>query len=111
MRPLCNATLVILSLRIGTALGGSLYVAPSGSDSNPGTIAKPLRTLARAVAGAGPGDTIVLKDGTYGNEGHISDGTGGWHGYASPVAVRKAGTPTAWITIQAEHRGKATLDC
>ncbi len=43
----------------------SLYVAASGSDSNPGSYGAPLRTLARAIAVASPGTTIALRSGTY----------------------------------------------
>jgi hypothetical protein len=42
-----------------------LYVAPSGNDANPGTLAAPLATPHRALALAAPGDSIVLRGGTY----------------------------------------------
>lgn len=44
------------------------YVAPAvsgGSDSNPGTLAKPFLTVAKAIGIANSGDTITLKDGSY----------------------------------------------
>ncbi len=44
---------------------GSLYVAPNGVDTNPGTLAAPLRTVQRAVDLAGAGTTIYLRAGTY----------------------------------------------
>jgi hypothetical protein len=98
------------------ACGGMLsaatyYINPSGSDSNSGSSSSPYRTIAKGVSVAGPGDTILLQDGTYGNEGHISDGTGGYYGYATPVYINKAGTSSAWITIKAQNKGKAILDC
>src|SRR6478752_10826103 len=94
-----------------TSFGRSFYVAPTGSDSNAGTENKPFKTVAKGVAAANPGDIVILKDGIYRSEGYVSDGTGGWHGYASPVMITKAGKPDAWITIRAEHKGSATLDC
>ena len=40
-------------------------VAPDGSDTAPGTLAQPLRTIQRAVDLAVPGDTIAVRGGTY----------------------------------------------
>jgi hypothetical protein len=94
-----------------SARAAEYYVAPDGSDGNPGTAAHPFRTIARAVRAVIPGDTIILQDGVYGNEGVISDGTGGYHGYATPVSISKAGTAEAWITLKAANRGQAVLDC
>jgi parallel beta-helix repeat protein len=44
---------------------GALFVAPSGNDGAPGTRKRPLRTLAKAVAKARSGGTIVLRGGAY----------------------------------------------
>lgn len=44
---------------------GALIVSPSGNDAWPGTTAQPLRTVARAIAVAPVGATIVLRGGTY----------------------------------------------
>lgn len=41
------------------------FVAPSGSDTAPGTLAAPFRTVGRAIAVASSGQTIVLRAGTY----------------------------------------------
>ena len=38
----------------------TLYVSPTGNDSNSGSITAPVATPARAVALAAPGDTIIL---------------------------------------------------
>jgi hypothetical protein len=45
--------------------GTTLYVAANGSDSNPGTLAAPLRSIQRAVDLAQPGYTIEVRGGTY----------------------------------------------
>jgi len=51
---------------------GALYVAPDGDDSNPGTLAQPLRTVAKArdlvrsmTAGMSADITVYLRAGTY----------------------------------------------
>jgi hypothetical protein len=45
--------------------GNTLHVATTGNDSNPGTLAAPLRTIQRAVDLAQPGHTILIRGGTY----------------------------------------------
>ena len=86
------------------------YVANGGNDSNPGSPDAPFRTLARGVGAAGPGDTVVVQDGTYGHETAVSGGDGN-SDENSPVTLHNSGTPDAWITIQAEHKWGAVLDC
>ncbi len=83
-------------------LGATYYVSPGGADANSGGIDRPLATLSKAVSVAGPGDAIILRDGVYGAEGHTE---------GFPVLITKSGTPTAWITIKAENKGGAVLDC
>lgn len=41
------------------------YVAPGGSNSNPGTLLAPFATLQKAHDVANPGDTIYMRGGTY----------------------------------------------
>jgi RNA polymerase sigma factor (sigma-70 family) len=41
------------------------YVATDGSDANPGTLAEPFASLARALSAVKPGQTIALRGGTY----------------------------------------------
>jgi len=45
--------------------GRVLYVAPSGSDTNGGTIAAPFRTMSHALGVLLPGDTLYVRDGIY----------------------------------------------
>jgi hypothetical protein len=49
-----------------------LYVAPDGLDSNPGTRAAPLRSLARAAQLVTPGTTVNVLPGTYQGGFHTS---------------------------------------
>ena len=56
----------------GGAAGGPIYVSPIGSDTNPGTLAQPVRTLAKAqslvrrINGSMQSDiTVYLRGGTY----------------------------------------------
>ncbi len=48
-----------------TSSGTVYYVAPTGSDSNPGTEAKPWRTVQKAADTLVAGDTVYVKAGTY----------------------------------------------
>jgi Protein of unknown function (DUF1565) len=94
--------LFILSTAAQALLAATYYVAPAGDDNNPGTIQQPFQTVAQGVRTAVPGDTIILRNGTYGSLGLTS---------GFPVWIAKSGTPTAWITIKAENKWGAILDC
>ena len=57
----------------GIAQGATYYVATTGSDSNSGAQSAPFRHLSKAAAVAQqPGDTVIVMDGTYDNEGVIA---------------------------------------
>jgi hypothetical protein len=61
------------SATVGTADYGlpasnAIYISPTGSDSNPGTVASPKQTLKAALTAATSGTTIVMRAGSY-NEG------------------------------------------
>jgi MYXO-CTERM domain-containing protein len=47
------------------ALAAEYYVAPTGSDSNPGTQASPWGTVQKAASTAAAGDTVWFRGGTY----------------------------------------------
>jgi parallel beta-helix repeat protein len=62
------AASIVMAFAAGNAsaaVTGNLYVATTGSDSNPGTQAKPLKTIARADALSLPGYVIHVAPGTY----------------------------------------------
>lgn len=57
---------VALGFIAGTlAWAGTFYVAPGGSDSNPGTAEEPWATLQHAADSVDPGDTVIVQPGTY----------------------------------------------
>ena len=51
------------------AQSATYYISPTGSDTNPGTEAKPWLSFAYAIdpARASCGDTLILRNGTYGD--------------------------------------------
>src|SRR5262249_31201287 len=49
----------------GPVAAGASYVSPSGSDSNPGTLSQPFRTVQQGLSVLAPGKTLYLGAGTY----------------------------------------------
>jgi len=43
----------------------TFYVSPAGNNINPGTKEKPFRTIPQALSTANPGDTVLVRAGTY----------------------------------------------
>jgi hypothetical protein len=92
-----------LALVAQGAQAATYYVSPSGGDSNPGTQAAPFRHISKAASAATQaGDTVIVMDGTYDNEGKV--------GPAYVVTLYYSGTSGNPITFQAQHRGMAVLD-
>lgn len=48
-----------------TPAGRSFYVSTAGSNANPGTIAKPWRTISKAASTVAPGSTVYVRGGVY----------------------------------------------
>ncbi len=65
--------------------GRTYYVAPGGNDGNPGTEARPWGNLNYAAQTIKPGDTVLVKDGTYPG---VYIGTSGAPG--KPITFRAA---------------------
>ncbi len=66
MRRTTRGVALILCLIAGSTLFGRTYiVAPGGNDANPGTLAAPWRTIAKATASLQAGDTVLVRAGTY----------------------------------------------
>jgi len=93
----------VLTLFGQGASAATYYVATTGSDSNPGTQSAPFRHLTKAAATATqPGDTVIIMDGTYDNEGVVAPNV--------VVILYYSGTAGNPITFRAQNRGKAILD-
>ncbi len=60
----CMLTLLLIGAA-GAAFAADYYVAPSGSDSAPGSSARPFRTIGRGAEAAHPGDTVHVRGGVY----------------------------------------------
>jgi hypothetical protein len=58
-------TLAAILLVPGRARAAEFFVAPTGSDTNPGTMAAPFATLQKGNDTAAAGDTVWLRGGTY----------------------------------------------
>lgn len=57
-------TLAALALSLAMSAGDS-FVAPTGDDTNPGTIGAPFRTIQRGADALRPGDTCFVRAGVY----------------------------------------------
>jgi parallel beta-helix repeat protein len=74
------------------------YVSPSGYDTNSGSSASPFRQIRPAVALAGPGDTILVSDGSYlGFD--VNSKTGAMN---APITIRATGT-NANVTVTTDR--------
>lgn len=71
----------------------SYFVSPSGSDSNPGTLAAPWRTVQKAASNVPAGGTVLLRTGTYG-----------------PFTMTRSGTAAAPITFAAYPGERPVVD-
>jgi len=97
---LLAATLFLFSQAASAA---TYWVATTGNDANSGTQTAPFRHLTKAAAVAQqPGDTVIVRDGTYDNEGKV--------GPSFVMTLYYSGTAASPITFKAENRGKAILD-
>ena len=84
-------------------MAATYYVATNGSDSNAGSQTAPFRHLTKAAATATQaGDTVIVMDGTYDNEGVVAPNF--------VVTLYYSGTSGNPITFKAQNRGKAILD-
>jgi len=94
-----RALVLVLVCRLAAegrlALAATYCVAPSGSDSNPGTEAQPWKTLPKASASVRPGDTVRIRAGEY---------------FVGPTwRVSRAGTAESPITYRAFGDGEVRI--
>jgi len=114
---LIPALIVILSLLSCGDVPAVLYVAPGGSDDNPGTVVAPFATLnhARDVARTHPGTTIYLRAGVYRLDDTLrlderdSDST--WAAYpGEQVSISGGAVVSGWTGPDAYGRWTAHTD-
>jgi hypothetical protein len=92
---------------IGTSTqhGGRVYhVSPRGSDSNPGSEARPFRTIQKAADSVKPGDTVLVGDGVY-----AYSGPNDCHGKVV-VCVSRGGSRDNWVVFRSKNKRGAKID-
>lgn len=82
----------------GAASASELWVATTGADTNPGTEAAPLASLAGALPKVKPGITIWLKPGTYAIAATLD------------IEFKYSGQPGNLVKLQAAPGGRPVLD-
>jgi len=74
--------------------GTEYFVDPKGSDGGAGTSGDPFQTIAHAVAQAGPGDTVTVRDGVY----------------REAITIDKLDASADPLWVRAENPGGAAID-
>src|SRR5947207_699356 len=95
----CKISLLVSTFALATAQGATLYVSTQGSDSYPGTLAQPLRTITHAYSLAAGGTTISVAPGVY------TDYTSGWG-----IHLGASGTASSPIVLKSQVQGAAIID-
>ncbi len=97
-----SASLFVLTTLVAarSAQATDYYVATTGSDANPGTMASPFATLQKGVNTAVAGDTVYIRGGTYSITTPATSGAG--------INFTKSGTATNPINFFA-YPGEAPV--
>lgn len=104
-RSVTSQSLAAAGLRNKVYISNTFYISPNGSDSNLGTEASiPWKTFSFAIPRLGPGDILILLDGTY-----QKDTTGLPHINCGDTKYATNGTSDAPITIKAQNERHAFL--
>lgn len=78
----------------GVSFGTKYYVSTFGSDSNPGSVLQPFRTIAKGISVLEAGDILSLRQGVY----HGAIDVAGKHGTANnPITIRSYPGEHAYI--------------
>jgi hypothetical protein len=85
--------MILLSATGAVANAATYYVAKTGSDSNPGTLASPWLTISHAAGVVFAGDTVMVEDGTY----------------TESLTLTRGGTSSSRITFQAQNKWGAVI--
>jgi len=93
--------MISLSCSKSSGVGGSenvsvhvYYVSVSGDDGNAGTVDKPLRTMGKALGLVIPGDTVMVRGGTY----------------YEPISFSKGGIQGKNVTLKAYPGERPVID-
>jgi len=97
----CCSAVALLVVGGNAMAATNIYVSPTGSDSNPGTQAAPVKTITRADALASAGSTIHVAAGTY----YVSAPYLGSAG----IKTTKSGTATARIRFVSDVKWGAKI--
>ena len=97
----CGAVVLFAAAPMASAFAKDLYVSTTGSDSNPGTQAAPVKTIARADALASAGTVIHVAAGTYRVSAPSLDNAG--------IKTSKSGTSTARIKFVSDVKWGAKI--
>ena len=79
--------------------GDELYLSPQGDDSNPGTRAAPLGTLAAALCNLRPGQTLYLLPGVYAESVLLGD----FGDPETPITLRGVIEGDRWPVLDGEN--------
>lgn len=90
--------LLLLAVSLDS-MAATYYVATTGSDTNPGSLAAPFKTIPYGYSKLNPGDTLIVKSGIY-SEYQKDYG----------VHFNRSGTVNAPITVKSEVPGGAIID-
>jgi len=96
----------VLPAPLPPSTGTRRFVALNGSDANPGTEARPWRSIQRALEQARPGEQILVRGGTYSG---TAAGPDRGDGLGPSVYVSPQGAPGQPITIQPYPGEQATI--
>ena len=78
------------------ALAATYYVATNGNDSNTGSSTVPFQTIQKGLSVLAPGDTLVIRDGTY-------------SGSSNNFTNLPNGSSGQYITIMTENEGNVII--
>ncbi len=99
MKKIISALFLLTSLILNAT---EYYVAPNGSDSNPGTISQPWATWQKGFSSVSAGDILYIRGGNY----------TGMYGTGHGVNISgRDGTSSNYITVSAYPGEKPVLDC
>lgn len=110
LKPILLSKYVVIVIQLGLTLSVSsptqntYYVSNSGNDSNTGTESRPCKTLKKAAAIVKPGDTVLIRGGTYQSVKITRSGQQGapitFKSFPGETPIIKSGPSTQGIKIQ-----------